>query len=331
MADIVWQNIKHAGPGSPDIVWQYLYHMKLVSLLKEDGQDENLPKDENQPLDPQIETYNQITEPILKFLQEMGWRNNRIQHKDGMFSLSYYQHLKPEQYKTDDWGFIKIGVYFIPNINNPAVPLDVISEPYKYFIEHMSESIPEVLSEFSRVEFNRIKLKLGDVHIKTGYALYNLSELIGRALYNQKIRGVEIPLGDLLIDGLGITEELILDETEMPKFDPNFKKIHDKAVKRATTVVKAYQKGKWRGHTYDLGDNGNGKVDILLLDFHKEPVVKDGVIRPLTKVHLQLPSPIMDGYNRWSDKEQYPLSDDELKDFYKFMNNKIFNKFGIVY
>jgi hypothetical protein len=300
--------------------------MKLMNIIEDDGQDQN------QPVDPQIETYNQITEPLLKFLQELGWRNNRIKHEDGEFSMSYYQNLKPEQYKTDDWGFIKIGVYFIPNINNPAVPLNVISGPYKYFIEHLQEIIPEfVTGEFARVELNRIKIKLGDVHIKTGYALYNLSELIGRPLYNEKVRGVEIPLGDLLIDGPGITEELMLDETEMPKFDPNFKKIHDRAINKATSVVKAYQKGKWRGHTYDLGTRYGGKIDLLLLDYHREPVVKDGVIRPFTKVHLQIPSPIIDGYNRWSDKEQYPLSDDELREFYKYMNDKIFSKFGIVY
>jgi hypothetical protein len=248
--------------------------------------------------------------------------------------LSYLDYLKPEQYKTDDWGFVSIGVYFEPFITSksPAIPLTVVADPYIHFIKQLKEIAPQLTSgEIDREKLNCIKVKVRDVHIKLGVALYNLTELIGRPLFNEKVRGVVIPLGDLLMDGPGITNELILNETEMPKFDPDFKKVHDKAIKRAITVTKAYQKGKWRGHTYDLGDNGRGKIDIILLDFHKEPVVKDGVIRPFTKAHLQLPSPIMDGYNRWSDKEQYPLSDDELKDFYKFMNNKIFNKFGIVY
>jgi hypothetical protein len=302
--------------------------MKLMNIIEDDGQDQNLPQD--QPADPQIDRYNQITEPVLEFTQELGWLNNRFQHDDGVFSLSYLQYLKPEQYKTEDWGYISMSVYFEPYIDKPNIPLTIISNPYNYFVRQLVKEKPE-LEGFSKDELNRIKIKIRDIHIKLGKALYNLSELIGVPLNNQKVRGVEISLGDLIIDGPGITSELILEETDIPKFDPNFKRIHDRAIKKATAVVKAYQKGNWRGHTYDLGDNGRGKYDMLLLDYHKEPIVKDGVIRPFTKVHLQLPSPTMDGYNRWSNKEQYPLSDDELKEFYKYMNSKIFNKFGIVY
>ena len=311
--------------------------MKLMNIIENDGQDQNLPQDENQPLDPHIQDYNEITEPLLKFIRETGWRVNRFNDNDsyGVYSLSYLQYLKPEQYKTDDWGFISIGVYFEPFITSKPplrIPLTVIADPYIHFVKELEKAAPELTTGgVGRVELNRIKVKVRDIHIKLGSALYNLTELIGRSLHNEKVRGVEMSLGDLLIDGPGITDELVLNETELPKFDPNFKKIHDRAINKATAVVKAYRKGKWRGHTYDLGDNGRGKIDVLLLDYHKEPVVKDGVIRPFTKAHLQLPSPIMDGYNRWSDKEQYPLSDDELKEFYKYMNDKIFSKFGIVY
>ena len=304
-----------------------------MNIIEDDGQDQNLPQDQNQPVDPQIETYNEITEPILEFIKESGWRINQFQHSDGIFELSYHQRLTPEQYKTDDWGAIHIGVYFKPNIDNPNIPLNIVSEPYKLFLNQLLNAVPKLeKGGIARVEFNRIKIKVTDVHVKLGSALYGMYELIGTPLFNQKVRGVALPLGDMIIDGPeGITNELIFDETEIPKFDPNFKRVHDRIIKRVTTIVRAYQKGKWKGHTYDIGQVGyRHHGTVLLLSKYSEPVVKDGIIQPFTKAHLQLPSAIIDGYSRWSDKEQYPLSDDEYKEFGNYMN-KIFAKFNITY
>jgi hypothetical protein len=326
MADIVWQNRKHAGPGSPDIVWQYLYHMKLVSLIEDDTQDLNPEQT------PEIQTYNRIIELVDKLKDEFGFYTKQLDYPDGKFEMRMWTKLDPGQHLADSYGTLSLNIYFLPNIDNPTLPTDLIRRPMDVFIKTIKELEPKVMEDddlYTLVrELNKLEIKISDLYLKFGRALYNFNELIPRADFNTKVRGFSEPLGKLLRNP-GATDQLMFATGELPTFDPHFKNVHDKLIKKTSTIVKAYQKGKWKGHTYDIGLI-DGKINsILLLDNNKGPIVKDGVIQVSLTPHLSMHSPIIDGKNRYY-KDEYPLSDDELTEFNKYMD-KVFAKYGIKY
>lgn len=300
--------------------------MKLVSLIEDDTQDQNPEQT------PEVQTYNRIIELVNKLKEEFGFFSKQLIYPDGKFELKMWTKLEPGQHLADSYGSLSLGIYFLPNMDNPTLPSDIIRRPMDIFIKTLKEIEPKVMEEpdlYPREALNKIEIKISDFYMRFGRALYNFNELIPRADYNTKVRGFSEPFGEMLYNP-SITEPLMFPEGELPTFDPHFKDVHDNLLKKTATIVKAYRKGKWNGHTYDIGVIDNAHNTILLLDNLKEPVVKDGVIQVSLTPHLSMSSPIIDGYSRWKDKDEYPLTDSEMTEFNKHMN-KVFAKFGIMY
>lgn len=300
--------------------------MKLISLIEDDTQDQNPEQT------PEVQTYNRIIELVNKLKEEFGFFSKRLDYPDGKFELRMWTKLEPGQHLADSYGSLSLGIYFLPNMDNPTLPSDIIRRPMDIFIKTLKEIEPKVMEEpdlYPREALNKIEIKISDFYVRFGRALYNFNELIPRADYNTKVRGFSEPFGEMLYNP-SITEPLMFPEGALPAFDPHFKDVHDNLLKKTATIVKAYRKGKWNGHTYDIGVIDNAHNTILLLDNLKEPVVKDGVIQVSLTPHLSMHSPIIDGYSRWKDKDEYPLTDSEMTEFNKYMN-KVFAKFGIMY
>ena len=299
--------------------------MKLVSLIEDDTQDQNPEQT------PEIQTYNRIIELVNKLKEEFGFFARQLNFPDGNFELRMWTKLDPGQHLADSYGTLSLSLYFIPNMDNPILPNDLIRRPLDLFIKTLKDMEPKVMEDpdlYPREALNKITINITDFYIRFGRALYNANELIPRADYNTKVRGFAESFGELLYNP-SITEQCMFADGELPTFDPHFKNIHDNLIKKTSTIVKAYHKGKWKGHTYDIGLINNVNT-ILLLDNLREPIVKDGVIQVSLTPHLSMSSPIIDGYSKWSNKDEYPLTDDELTEFNKHMD-KVFAKFGIKY
>lgn len=300
--------------------------MKLVSLLEDDTQDLN-PEET-----PEIQTYNRIIEMINKLKEDFGFYTKDFIYPEGKFEMRMWTKLEPGQHLSDTYGDISLGMYFMPYMDDPSLPSDIVRRPLDLFIKTIKDKLPEVMENpdlYPREALNKVEIKIADFYIRFGRALYNFNELIPRTEYNTKVRGFSEHLGDMLYDP-SITEQCMFQENQLPQFDPHFKSIHDNVIKRTALIVKSLRKGKWNGHTYDIGLIDNVHNTILLLDDHKEPIVNDGVIRPLLIPHLSMSSPIIDGKSRWANADEFPLTDDELTEFRKHMD-KVFAKFKIKY
>lgn len=299
--------------------------MKLVSLIEEDGQEPEQPLEQT----PEIKTYNRIAELLKALKDTAGFFQKPLEHPQGRFELRYHTKLDPGQHKAESYGSIELGIYFYPDMQIGIVPEDILKAPMDDLIDTIKKMAPDLAEESPfnpRELLNKVEVKVYDLYIKFGRALYNINDLMDRPTYNTKVRGLSIPLGDFLYEP-SITEQCIIDD--LPRFDPHYKDVHDHLMRRTATVVKAYHKGKWRGHTYDIGTIG-GHNTILLLPSHRETSIVDGIIKPSITPHLSMASPSIDGYFRWANSEDYPLSDEEVTEFNKHMD-KIFGKYGIKY
>lgn len=293
--------------------------MKLMNLIEEDGQGP-------------IETYNRFTKVLNDFATSKGNRIDVYSYPEGKYGLDYFLKFDPAKHLGESYGRIEVSIYFYPNMDNPTLPLDMLRKPFDLFIANLKEFEPKLVNDpnlYPEDLLNKIDVGIHGYYVRCGNVLYNTNELLGRAMYNIKIKGFLEPLGEMLLDP-GKTEQYMFAPIELPEFGEDFKKIHDDKIKRSKTIVKAHQKGKWRGHTYEIGTLDGKYNTILLLTDHNKPAVVDGVIQPTLVPHLSMMSPIIDGYSRWNDSDKYPLSDDEVREFEEHMD-KVFGKYGIKY
>lgn len=293
--------------------------MKLMNIIE--GDDQN-----------QIETYDRMTKVLNGFVERTGHYAKTYKFPEGSYELRFYLKLDAGQYLTENYGSMSVGIYFHPNMDNPTLPLDIIRKPLDLFLNELIKFEPNLVKDPSQYPvdvLNKIEVKIYSLYVRAGECLFDINELIGTALYNIKIRGFLEPLGEMLTDP-SRSELYMFAPIELPVFHEDFKKYHDNIIKRTKTIVKAYQKGKWRGYTYDIGNLDTRHNSILLLTDYGKPPVVDGVIQPNIKAHLTMMSPIINGYNRWEHKDDYPLAETEVKEFYEHMN-KVFAKYNIKY
>ncbi len=281
--------------------------------ILEDDQDQNL-----------VDAYERVMKLLNDYMKGKGLYSQDYSTPEGNYEVMI--HFKDGSYSTDTWGKIELRIYFNPNMENPTLPLDMLIKPLQFTMQEFKTTIPELLNEPIDI-LNKFEVKIFDYYIRAGRSLYTITELIGVPLYNIRIRGFLEPFGELLTDE-SRAERFMFAPIELPEFSKDYKSIHDHIINKAKTIVKAYRKGTWKGHTYDLGLIDDRYNTILLLTNNYNETVKDGVIHPSLKVHLNMMSPEMDGLKRYEDG--YPLNDDELKEFRQHMA-KVFAKFGISY
>jgi hypothetical protein len=294
-----------------NIVWQYLYTMKLMSILEDDNnQDQSL-----------VDAYSR-TKIIFGKLKQEIYGNHRTPDGEYVFHImSVAQSSSPAM---ELWGSIELQVTFKPNMDKLTLPLDILSKSIELTMDEIRNKFPELLDESIDV-LNKYDLKLFGFHVKPGDSVIGMSEIIGVALYNIKIRGFLEPFGELLMDR-SRTELYKFAPIELPEFSKDYKAIHDHVLKNANIIAKVYRKGTWRGHTYDLG-----KVDDKLnyITLHRDPqhsIIEDGVIVPSLKALVYLRYPKIDGISKYV--QGFPLTDDEFKQFVNYVA-KLFAKHGV--
>jgi hypothetical protein len=292
--------------------------MKLMSILEDDNnQDQNL-----------VDAYDRTKIIIGKFKKEI---EGRYQTPDGAYDYSIMNVSQSSSSPNMElWGTIEINGTFRPNMNNLTLPLDMLSKTIDLVMDEIRNKFPELLNESIDV-LNRYDVKIFGYYVKAGESHMGISEILGVALYNIKIRGFLEPLGELLTDR-SRTELFKFAPIELPEFSKDFKAVHDQVYKSVKIVAKVYRKGTWKGHTYDLGEISDDQPSlnyIALIQNSQTPFVEDGVLLPSFKPHIFLRSPKIDGIAKWQGN-QFPLTDDEYKEFIKYIT-KLFAKHGIVY
>lgn len=289
-----------------------------MSILEDDNnQDQNL-----------VDAYDRTKIIIGKFKKEI---EGRYQTPDGAYDYSIMNVSQSSSSPNMElWGTIEINGTFRPNMNNLTLPLDMLSKTIDLVMDEIRNKFPELLNESIDV-LNRYDVKIFGYYVKAGESHMGISEILGVALYNIKIRGFLEPLGELLTDR-SRTELFKFAPIELPEFSKDFKAVHDQVYKSVKIVAKVYRKGTWKGHMYDLGEISDDQPSlnyIALIQNSQTPFVEDGVLLPSFKPHIFLRSPKIDGIAKWQGN-QFPLTDDEYKEFIKYIT-KLFAKHGIVY
>ena len=286
--------------------------MKLMSILENDNnQDQNL-----------VDAFSRTKTIVGKFKQEISGKH---QTPDGAYLFDIMSVSLASSPAMELWGSIEVHGTFKPNMDNLTLPLDMLSKTLDATIDQIRNKFPELLDESIDV-LNRYDFKIFGFNVRPGDSAIGISDILGVALYNIKIRGFLEKLGDLLL--YQNTEQFNFSPIELPEFSKDYKTIHDHVIKTANVITKVYRKGTWKGHTYDLGKIGDTLNYIAL---HRDPqksIIEDGVILPVLKPHLYLRSPKIDGIEKY--KQGFPLKDDEFKEFVTYIA-KLFARHGIIY
>ena len=207
----------------------------------------------------------------------------------------------------------RLAVYltYYMNNDNPIFPTDYLYLPLKELRNRILNEIPEIESYPKEVleEFT-ITMSMESAYYKEG--VLHLEDLISAVEKN--VMRSDYSLYEF-IKNETILESYVLQNP--PTFSPDYSLAMDKAVKKLKTVYKAFQKGKWKGHEFELR-SPTFVVYQILDKYDKE----SRVIYPDFKLSVTTYYPSFDGkFITDVDKEL-------ASQFMSYITNK-FSHFGI--
>jgi hypothetical protein len=285
--------------------------MKLMNILENDYEQRL------------VHSYERITNLLNDFKRGKGQFDHTINEPEGVYEINFGYREYPFPGQDGKWGKIELRIYYIPNMETPIIPLDVLSKSVTSAMNIMRKEVPALLEEHID-DLNMIDLKIFELYVRAGRSLFPSMDLFGIITTNVKIRGYLQGLGNVLLDPSN-TEELKLTTGEVPEFAKDYKTVHDHIINKTAKILKAYRYGKWKGHTYDLGTL-DGKYNTILLINNYTDTIEGGVIHPAFKIHLTLIRPEVDGIPPYSS--DYPFTKEETKELMDHLA-KVFIKYGI--
>jgi hypothetical protein len=210
----------------------------------------------------------------------------------------------------------KVSIYhtYYPDKENPIFPTDYLSLPAQEIRKRILSEIPEIESYPKEVLENfSINISLETVYYKEGilHCVDLLTSVEKNVIYH------DYYLNEFLKNE-AIIESYVLQNP--PRFSDDYPLAMDKAEKKLRTVYKALQKGKWKGHEYELR-SPTFVVHQLYNRYDKE----SRTLFPDFKLSVATYYPTLDG------KFITDIEDHELRrEFMSYITNK-FSHFNITF
>jgi len=233
--------------GTVNMVWQYLYDMKLSNLFEQE--DEQVPSD-NLPEEETVK--NRAYEKINQTIQR--WNKRNMFHKEftipeGIVRINTIFESKIGPRK------IELGITFVPNMDpTPVIPTYLLAKSMEVLIDDLKEINPDMYNKPSLYPIevlNDYEVTIYSVSIFPGEGIIHLSEYIPRATFNMKTK-TPIKFGDILFSRSLLLSHYMIDENDLPRFDDQYSLAMEKITRRSKTIYTALQKGTFRGLPYQL-------------------------------------------------------------------------------
>jgi len=311
-----------------NIVWQYLYTMrlsKLKGLTEEDGQDDQMKKWKF--------ASEKFVQTIHKYRkQHMFWKT--IDIPEGEINSTISVETIPFEQETVNnkfLGDIICKVDFKPKMDpKPVIPLNILQVILADFIDSLLEINPDLMNKpsiYPHDILNMYHFKFSNVSIFPAQGVLHLRDYMDTPTFNLKLLSPN-GFGSLMFSRSHMLNVYSLIPGDLPTFADDYSSYMDKLVKKAKHVYNALKKGTWKGHTYFLEAHRDLNKSFVVHQDRDNYNKTDKVIHPNFRLSCNFGWEIVDG--KKNSPEESPLSEDEQKEFRQYLKNR-FEQFGISY
>lgn len=324
-----------SGSDRSNVVWQYLYTMRLSKLKGLTEQDVQPPVDgPNDEMKRLKFASEKFVETIQKYRkQHLFWKEINI--PEGMITSTItLDHVPGYTYTKGDkkWlGDIHCSVNFMPKMDpKPVIPLNLLQVIVSDFIDSMLKINPDLMDKPSIYPpdiLNSYHFSFENVHIYPSQGVLHLRDYMDTPTYNLKLLSPN-GFGGIMFSRSHLLNVYGLAPGDVPTFSDDYTSNISKLIKKAKTVFNALKKGTWKGHTYELQPAHDISKSFIIHQSRDNYNKTDKVIHPNFSVGCNIGYEIVDGIRNSPDES--PLSEEERKEFSKFLKNR-FNNFGISY
>lgn len=286
----------------------------------------------------QPDRYEQLRRVNDDFVQTMKdykdsiwfWQKFSIPEGEGTFTIYFEdKNFSKQQVLAGYMGEILCKVDFTPHMEpKPVIPTNVLYIAVQSFIDELRKLNPRMAkkNEIYRDVLNLYRFRFNDFVVFPGYGVLHMNDYMNTATYNTVLMAPR-PFGNIFYWDELPKSYYNLNPNDLPRFSDDYTSSQEKLVKKAKTVMRALQKGKWRGHTYDL-DPGMAKSTFIIHQDRNNYNREDKIISPNFYVGLNLGYEIIDGEKNKPENEV--LTPEETKEFRQWIKTK-FEHFGIKY
>jgi len=323
--------IKTSGSDRSNVVWQYLYNMRL-SKLKGLTEDEQVPNEEEamKKLKFASEKFEQTLRLYKK--ENLFWRKMTI--PEGDVNISLFLDLipfTPQRYKEKFLGEITLKVDFMPKMEpKPVIPLNILQVTVSEFVDSLLKINPDIKekpSVYPSDLLNMYHLKFMGIYVYPENGIIYLKDYMDAPTYNLKFLSPN-GFGSIMFSRSHLLNVYSLTQGDLPTFADGYRLAIEKLVKKTKSVYNALKEGTWKGHTYKLDPPINWRSGIVIhhdrLDYNR----LDKILYPNFKPKLNLGWEFVDGLkNSPEESVLQPLERESFRDWLR----KRFENFGIEY
>ena len=248
------------------------------------------------------ELYNKINiRSRVKTIYSDGSRSMTDVYKDDK------DHRGPVEYKISMW------ITYYPDDNKPIIHTDYISLPVEEVLKTILEIVPEITS-YPKEVLEKFSFNVGNETIYYKEGILHVVDLISSAEKNMIY--TDYGLYEVLQNPRAAGSLYVLQNP--PRFSDDYPLAMDKAVKKLKTIYKAFEKGKWKGHDFQLKN-----PTYVVHQKHRRYDKESRVIFPDFDLSISAGYPYLDG-----ESIGYIDNKELANEFQKFIINK-FTHFGI--
>ena len=321
-----------SGTRSPDVVWQYLYTMRLSKLKGLTEDDQPLDGDKR-GIDKLKYANDKFVQTIHKYRkQHLFWKkiivpegeiNSTIRLEEVPFSET--------SYKDNFLGNITCVIDFKPKMDpKPVIPLNLLQVAATDFIDSMLEINPDLKDKPSIYPsdiLNMYHFSFGHVNVYPAQAVIHLRDYMDTPTYNLRLLSPN-GFGNIMFSRSHLLNVYKLIPGDLPTFADDYSTTMEKLIKKAKSVYNALKKGTWKGHTYELFKPHDWSKGFVIHQDRFNYNRTDKVLHPNFEVGCNFGWEIVDG--KKNSPEESPLSDEEQKEFRQYLKNR-FKNFDISY
>ena len=315
-----------------NVVWQYLYNMRL-SKLKGLTEDDQPVDGDKRGIDKLKYASDKFVQTIHKYRkQNLFWK--KISIPEGEIHSTIRLEEVPfsvTSYKDKFLGNITCSIDFKPKMDpKPVIPLNLLQVAAIDFIDSMLEINPDLKDKPSIYPSDILDMyhfSFSNVNIYPAQGVLHLRDYMDTPTYNLRLLSPN-GFGGIMFSRSFLLNVYKLIPGDVPTFDDEYSLAMAKLVKKARSVYNGLKKGTWKGHTYELSAPLDWTKAFIVHQDRFNYNRTDKVLRPNFEIRCNVGWEIVDG--KKNSPEDSPLSKEEQQEFRQYLKNR-FKNFDIGY
>ena len=321
-----------SGSDRSNVVWQYLYTMRL-SKLKGLTEDDQPVDGDKRGIDKLKYASDKFVQTIHKYRKEnLFWKKIMVPEGEIHSTIRLEEYPFTEtSYKENFLGNITCSIDFKPNMDpKPVIPLNLLQVTAVDFIDSILEINPDIKDKPSIYPsdiLNMYHFSFGHVTIYPAQGVLHLRDYMDTPTYNLRLLSPN-GFGGIMLSRSHLLNVYGLIPGDVPTFDDEYSLAMGKLVKKAKSVYNGLKKGTWKGHTYELSTPIDWTKAFVVHQDRFDYNRTDKVLRPNFEITCNVGWEKVDG--KKNSPEDSPLSKEEQQEFRQYLKNR-FKNFDIGY